>query len=63
MQCFISEVLFNRSVLFLGVKRVILIFIAVVILENVNVILELVTINAIVADIVSKIIRFVLPFM
>ena len=38
MQCFISEVLFNRSVLFLGVKRVILIFIAVVILENVNVI-------------------------
>ena len=66
MQCFISEVLFNRNVLFLGMKRVLLIFIAWVILEKVNAILDLVIImiiNGIVADIVSKIIRFVLPFM
>ena len=66
MQCFISEVLFNRSVPFLGMKRVLLIFIAWVILEKVNAILDLVIImiiNGIVADIVSKIIRFVLPFM
>ena len=63
MQCFISAVLINRSVLKRTVlKRVLLIFIAWLILEKVNVILDLVTINWIVGDIVNKIIRFVFPF-